>query len=556
MTTHFRRTAGTAMSCLLSVFAPLALPGTAVAKPRIDVVFFAQTHVQKPDSPWFKLVANRDALIKAHVVSPEQEDAPPVSALLSLDGAATNLVLRGPATLPAAISTEPGKMEHRFDNSFTAMIPKEWIRRGLQVTVKTGNETMAFTNLCIGAPTIVNMTLLDVHFFEYDTKDYTQGWEKELEVKWPVARLNVQRIPRILFKELVIPPRAGRPAVRCASTNDYLAKAGLPFDGEQSAALQWQNALQHAGAQKRLSLFYVSIGSVYAGGQAGGFGGVGGLGRDGVLHHELGHALGRPHLNGEAAFPYRDTMYGIVGSGPHVGPTWGFDPRIGVPGAPPGMPYFIPPVVQTNSAGGKPGEWKHDPMQGGMDDREPGSILRMFSDYSMHRMQAYLEGHVIRWDEAQKGYVKWNDATGQYGKVAADEAASLPIEHDVDVFSVLVGVSAVTPEANIVYPPIGPYTSGLIKLWDSAVPEDRALAARQGACDVSLRVEQGGKIKTFLLPIAWEPGGDRLSRGSLKPRAVNLPARDGKVTRADLLLTPGAHTNGLPSAPKVLASWK
>ncbi len=542
-------------SCLRMAAGLTLLAGHAFAG--IEAVFFAQTHVQKPDSPWFKLVGNRDALIKVHVVSPTPASAPPVTAWLSLRGVETNLSLRGPATLPPTTPLEPGVVEHRFDNCFTAMIPKEWVQRGLQVRVSAGEAQVAFTNLAVGAPTVVTMTMFDIHYFAHEDIDYAKGWERELEARWPVSKLTVQRTPPVTFTELVIPPRAGKPAVRCGSPQDYLRKAGIPFDGEQMAAGGWKGALQRAGAQGRLSLFYVNIGNVYAGGQAGGFGGVGKLGRTGVLHHELGHALGRPHLMHEGAYPYKDTLYGIVGRGVHVGPTWGFDPRIGLPGAAPGVPRFIPPLVQKGAAGGVPGEWKHDPMQGGMSDEDPGSLLRMFSDYSMHKMQDYLENHVAIWDDALHNFVTWDDAAGKYSKVLSPN--DLPIERNVDVISILAGLCAATPEANIVYPPIGPYTSGLVPLFDPAIPADRARAAEgfapAGGCDLTLRVVQGGQIKTVMLPISWNPGDDPLSGGSYRTHAINLPARDGKVTRIDLLLTPDAEKNGLTAAPKVLDSW-
>ena len=51
--------------------------------PSIDAVFFAQTHVQRPDDPLFRLVADRSALIKVHVISATGATAPSVSATLT-----------------------------------------------------------------------------------------------------------------------------------------------------------------------------------------------------------------------------------------------------------------------------------------------------------------------------------------------------------------------------------------------------------------------------------------------------------------------------------------
>ena len=63
---------------------------------RIEAVYLAQTHVMKPDQPYFRLTGNRDAL-------------------------------------PKALPSEPGVVQHRFEDSFTAMIPARVVRPGLSV---------------------------------------------------------------------------------------------------------------------------------------------------------------------------------------------------------------------------------------------------------------------------------------------------------------------------------------------------------------------------------------------------------------------------------------
>ncbi|MBT3296209.1 MAG: hypothetical protein HN919_08665 [Verrucomicrobia bacterium] len=57
-----------------------------------------------------------------------------------------------------------------------------------------------------------------------------------------------------------------------------------------------------------------------------------------------------------------------------------------------------------------------------------------------------------------------------------------------------------------------------------------------------------------MLPIAWHPDDDPLDIDSLQTRAVNVPVRDGEITRAEILLTPEANVNGLPACPTVLYS--
>jgi hypothetical protein len=527
----------------------------AMSDIRIDDVFFAQTHVLRPGAPFFKLVGSKDTLIKVQVVSPSHAAAPDVIAELSLDGDTTQLSLEGPDQLPAEFCGEPGKVVHRFDDSFTATIPGKWIKRGLAVTIHAGGIEHVVEDLEIGPPLVIKMNVLDIHYFDYEDADYPQGWEEEIEVRRPFTELHVQRKKRILFPELVIPARAGLPAVRCTCTDDYMTKTGEPFNGKQGAALQWQGALQAAGGQHRLSIFYISIANVPSGGEAWDFGGVGSLSRFPVLNHEMGHVLGVDDLPCEGGYPYRGPMYGNDKDGGfHGGPTWGFDPRIGLPGAPDGKPLFVSPVLSENAVRGTPGQWKKDPMGGGGIGEEPEEEIARFSDYSVRKMQEYMEAHIAVWDEQKQAYGKWSHWTGRFDQYLKHDGFTLPIENDVEVFSVMAACSAVTEEANFIYEIVGPYISGLIDTFDPANEDDRRRARRLPVpgWDLSLRITQGGTTKTCMLPMAWRPDDDPLHPSSLQTRAINVPTRDGKVTHAQLLLTPEAHVNGLPDNPTVL----
>ncbi|MBT3294839.1 MAG: hypothetical protein HN919_05415 [Verrucomicrobia bacterium] len=512
----------------------------------IDAVFFAQTHVLQPGAPFFKLVGNKETLIKAHVLSASGAEALPVEAELSLDGETLRLPLNGPAVLPTGICLEPGKVVHRYEDSFTAMIPAHWIKRGLSVTLHAGDSEHTVEKLEIGPPLVMNMTMFDIHYFDYEDVDYPEGYEEEIFVRRPLTELNIQRLKRILFKELIIPPRGPNPAVRLTSTEEHMTKTGEPFNGKQLAAQQWYAALQNAGGQKQLTAFFISIANVHSGGWAWDYAGMGSLRRFPVLNHELGHVLGVDDLPCEAGYPYIGEMYGINkgNGGYHGGPTWRFDPRIG----------FVPPTLsdQTDHVG----EWKKDPMGGGGIGEEPGEAIAQFSDYSVRKMQDYMERNVAQWNEEKQAYAIWNHWTGAFSDVIKNNGINLPIEPDVEVYSILVQTSAVTEEGNFIYPVIGPYASGIIDTFDPAVKEDRKRARRLpiGSWDISLRIDQGGQTKTFMLPIAWKPDDDPLDIDSLQTRAVNVPVRDGEVTRAELLLTPEANVSGMPSNPRVLYS--
>lgn len=250
----------------------LSLMMSGCSKPsdvKIDAVYFAQKHVMEPDNQLFKLFSNLEALIKVHVVSPSNSKTPVAKAILSLKGEVFTLPLTGPNQLPDSIPNDPGIVQHSYNNSFTGLIPKEWVQPGLGVEIQAGDKKRIVNDLIIGAPSKIIMTMFDVHYFEHTPGDYPEGWQTELEAKWPTSKMEVRRIPNVVFPALIIPPRGKIPAARIDSKDDYRIKTGFPFDGEQAAALAWKSALKAAaGIKGRFSLYYVNIYGANAGGEA------------------------------------------------------------------------------------------------------------------------------------------------------------------------------------------------------------------------------------------------------------------------------------------------
>lgn len=549
---------------LISILALALAASIAKAQTTINAVYFGQTHVLKATDPYFGLVGNREALIKVHVVNPAMPASPAVTATLTVSGQ-TNLVLplTGPATLPASIPDGLGVVQHSFANTFTGYIPANYMKTGLQVTVNAGaGVSTTITNMKVGAPTKVVMTMTDVQYFSDTNSDYPAGAFAEVEAKWPVADLEVRRLGHVVFPELVIPPRTdvGAKAVRIRSKAEYTAKTGLPFDGEQAAALAWNGALKRAaGRSGRWSLYYLNVYNAFAGGQAGGFAGVGSGTSVGILHHELGHALSLPHWGNSASYPYKGDMHGIqapnITNDTHAGPAWAFH-----------LPTkkFIPPTVQAGNVGGKPvGTYKADPMQGGGTGfQESGYLLNHFSDYSVNQMRNYLQDHVVVWNPAlgaSGSWAEWNQTTGGYTTSVSNNGVQFPTTRDTQVISIMASISGSDPDVTMVYPPIGPYTSGLIRLFDPTVAADRTAAnnifSPGNGSDLCVRVVQGGVTKTYMLAASWLTNQDPFSSGSLVTEAINLPASGGEVTKIELLLTPDAEVNGLPANPQVISTW-
>jgi autotransporter-associated beta strand protein len=540
---------------LLSLLA-LALGASLAQAQTINAVYFGQTHVLKATDAYFGLVGNREALIKVHVTAPGAPASPAVTATLNLAGQAPSvLTLTGPATLPASIPDGLGVVQHSYANTFTGIIPAAWVKKGLQITVNAGSATTNLTNLDIGAPTKVIMTMFDVQYFSNTTSDYPAGTFAEVEAKWPVADLEVRRLKNIVFPELVIPPRAdvGSKAVRIRSKAEYFTQTNLSFDGEQAAALQWNGALKRAaGRSGRWSLYYLNVYNAFAGGQAGGFAGVGSGTSQGILHHELGHALSLPHWGDNAAYPYKGDMHGIQAptnyNETHAGPAWAFH-----------LPTraFIPPTVQSGTGAGA---YKVDPMQGGgTGDQESPYLLNHFSDYSVNQMRDYLHGHVVVWNPTLNSWAQWNQTAGDYTTTVTNNGVQFPTTRDTQVISIMASLSGANPAVNMVYPPIGPYTAGLIQLFDPTVAADRTAAqskfAPTNGCDYSVRVVQGGVTKTYMLAASNLSTADPFAESSLITEAINLPASGGSVTKIELLSTPNAEDVGLPANPTVLYTW-
>ena len=211
-------------------------------------------------------LAGRPALLKVQLTG--SGSSPETSATVTAkSGEEMTLTLAGPDTLPSVWNGEPGKVEHKLEDSFTATVPADWVAHGMAIEVHATGKNLRF-ELAVGAPSAIKMLMYDVHYFGQGDGDYPSGWEAELASKWPVANFTASRVRDLKFDEMVIPARsAGAPTVRVRSENDYKKQTGLNFDGEQAAALQWVHALSASGGNQDTQISYVNILGVPAGGQ-------------------------------------------------------------------------------------------------------------------------------------------------------------------------------------------------------------------------------------------------------------------------------------------------
>ncbi len=511
-------------------------------KTSIDAVYFGQTHVQKPEDEYFTLVSNRKALIKVHLTSSVNSiQSPEVVAVVKLNGDKIKIPLSGPDILPTHFNDTPCDVKHSHDDSFTGMIPKEWVKPGMSVKIKAGKLRKFINYIEVGAPTVLKINMFDMYSFQDNDKDFPDGWKEEFEAKLPVSDMIVER-QKVFFDEIVLIPRNGQPAKRVYSTNETSR-------GEQTAA-RWMNALMDAaGTARRNHFYYANVhGLKMKNARGGGFSALGIGAGEGYLLHEMGHGLSLAHSS-QGFWPYKGTMCGIESEKNHVGSTWFFNLD---------HEKFVSPISERT------GSFKTSPMLGGGlgKEKETWALtnLKHYSDYEVNKMQKYLQKHMVVWNSELKSYASWNNVEKAYTNFVNNNGVLYPIERDVDVISILTSVSAVTSDANIIYPPIGSYKAGLISLFDPRFGYDRTLAEEnfcpKEGCDVSLKVIQGGEKKFIMLPISWDDNADPLHKGSLNTKAINLRASDGEVTKVQLLYTPDAEHNGLPKKQKVITKWR
>jgi len=180
-----------------------------------------------------------------------------------------------------------------------------------------------------------------------------------------------------------------------------------------------------------------------------------------------------------------------------------------------------------------------------------------FSDYSIMRMQSRFEDQAAYWNEEIGEYAQWNQETGKYDKVIKNDGMRFPIERDVEVITLLASANVVAPDANIIYPPIGPYKAGLIRRFDADSSEDRAKAQEFGyndeTCNVCLRVTQNGKVTSYLIKVRLSRDDDPMQTFNVS--AINLPAGDGDITKAELLYAPDVIEKGITPEHTVLYTW-
>ena len=600
----------------------LAAPGARSAPLDFSGLELAQTHVLPPDGKrWtlaaatesLHLVGGRDTLALVGISHADAVD--PVLEAWA-DGARLGSVsLDPPALLPP---TEAGGARYASDR-YSATIPGDWIRPGLQLRIRAGNHApSSLRNVLVGADMPVTVRILPFYLFGADDGDrpYTltakpdAATANEMFQKWPVASLMVDTHParRVHWPRLVIGPDGKAPARVMDSSGDR--QAGLQVlmtvlgmvdrimeaNGDSPLAVQYYAPLIQQDASGRYAHQESGLGSVA------GDSGAGDDAYRGIFIHEQGHAMGLPHA-GEAydagRYPY---AWGSLD-----GSAWGWDGT---------RREFLAPFVPVGAERhrlcasdrfeGHPRALdaqnrciKQDPMQSGAGDEAGGSRFTMFSDYNAAVMQRQMEtryavadntfpGAYKRWSRAERRWVNVTPTTTEGAQSGFREGFA--IQRNVPVHAIALTLSKTgTPGVTQIYPPLS-FVGNLVRTIDPTDGPQRAVVrphrapyngtgegrryCSESGCDYTLRVRYtSGNVRNVLLQGAFRnfdyPGGTKhpgapsdFDPDAADPTHADSFQRyvvnvpgDSPIERIELLDTPMAWDKGVPQMSVPIAIY-
>lgn len=585
------------------------------ARPTVKQVWLAQTHVQplggqpalqfaedalnahlgRTGLPMLKLVGGRDVLLKVDVVSTRQEAAPLLQARV-LNGSGVELwtaTLVGPGVLPASLPSGPGEVSHDLAKSFAALIPGEYIQAGLEIALTFTTAAESWSEVypvVVGAPTVLPLTMFDFDYFgTRGSRVLSNAVLDEVGLKLPVREFRVQRVDTFISAATFFPQSQvvdgvsySTPYIRASSFEDWAQQAeaitGVAWEAKNGRGVDHSQvlirAMLYAGAQH----YIVSMHGNFNDGTSGNFKGRGNsqmfssstsadvLNARNLFVHELSHNFDLYHWHEQTngAYPYKGAMFGVGAEGAnetHCGPVWRYRPAAFGDSA---MGAFVTPYLEAAAGGLR--YRRVISTSGSRDDRavEVNELVGTYSDWDVRVAQEWFESKIRVWNEDFGYWATWDSVTASYSKEVREVVGlDLPLDAEpVSVFSVIVAVSSITPQANLVYGPVGPYSSGLIRRFDPRVGEDVAAAAGlvgycpPGGCDYSVKVTQGGVERVYMLQ-ASDTEGDvaPTDDSALTHTAINLPALDGAIEQVELLHTPDAQSLGMQGSPTSLYTW-
>jgi hypothetical protein len=533
--------------------------GTSNASAAIGEVSLAQTHALSPTHPLFFLIAKRPALLEVPVTGTGA--APEVSVEGFVNGVSLGkLCLAGPSVLPATVDMT---VQQRTDR-FTVTLPSAWLTAGLSLTIKAGSATTTFsaTQLGAGPAPELNLVMLKMDLLNYnDGKTDTQipsTWLGDIAGAFPASVFRFGNFPvRVPLPKFVsstdvagsapvlLNKRPCESGETPANTGNTCEASGVPTGNILAGVYQLVSALQHATGDTLFSYYYGHTENFYVGGWGGGKA-LASAQYDGVMFHELGHALDLPHWGDAYPNPnpgvadYQYPYGGVQNDGGGRGESWNYYQNID---------EFISPICQI-VGDDTFGQERSDAMQRSNDCDELRSTGRGpwdgFGDFSSLSMFRYMTGadeyaatvpyhggdapfHLkkqLGWPnlvlnaDGSRSLVREHQPTETVDPWEQHLNLTFPEKWDVPVATVYGSFNPAGGEANVVYEPLS-YVGNLTHVVDPTDPTEFAdlAAAINGTSsfgdyfywptDITVRVTyQDGATKTGVYlfgsyPRAW-----------------------------------------------------
>jgi hypothetical protein len=240
-----------------------------------------------------RLVANREALVRVHVLAEQSQAAPAGTLTLTLGEQSQVINLTTPTSLPTVLQLT------NLIRSYTAVIPASWVQPGLALQVQLANGPSKTLVPVVGKANVLYLTLVPVTSAGSSPQMPTAAAvERNLKTIWPLAQVVV---------------RSHEPVdITFTAPDDALAQLA------DIQAREGDDSYVFGLVSPRAPNFDVG-GLAYVGGKVG-------LGLDAshdsaglTMAHEIGHMFGLFHVNcGSPSgiqydYPYPTTDIGSIG---------------------------------------------------------------------------------------------------------------------------------------------------------------------------------------------------------------------------------------------------
>lgn len=134
-----------------------------------------------------RLVANREALVRIHVLADQSQTAPAGTLTLKLGEQSQVVNLTKPATLPSLLQLTS------LSRSYTAVVPAAWVQPGLSLQMQLANGLSRTLVPVVGAGSVLYLTLVPITSGGSSPQVPTAAAvERNLKTIWPLAQVVVR----------------------------------------------------------------------------------------------------------------------------------------------------------------------------------------------------------------------------------------------------------------------------------------------------------------------------------------------------------------------------